>query len=300
MYQINQIHNSDSSNHCLEIENSEYNCYAKIHLNLGASLQELTLNGHQIIKDLSPLTYNNTYASSILFPFANRIKDGHYTFNGKAYQFEINQKEENNALHGLVYDKPFTVIDQKATQDKASVKLLYNQTNHSVGFPYTFSLLLEYTLTKNSINLNASIKNTGPEAFPFTIGWHPYFSSDNLYNSYLKFESNKTLVFDDRNITIDKTNIEPFNEFKIEDKNLDDCFVLNSNEIHFFTPNYNFLMTSSETDNFLQLYTPPHANTIAIEPTTGVSDSFNNGIGLKILDPQTFYEINWNITINQH
>ncbi|GGK12081.1 aldose epimerase [Yeosuana aromativorans] len=298
MYKINQTQGLDKSSHYLEIENSKHNSYAKIHLNLGASLQELILDGHHIIKDLSPLTYNNTYASSILFPFANRIKDGLYTFNGKPYQLEINQKEENNALHGLVYNKTFKLVEQKTTEENAIVKLLYNETKHSVGFPYTYSIQLIYTLTKNTIDLNVSIENTGTDGFPFTIGWHPYFLSHNLNNSYLKFDSNDTLVFDDRNITVDK---KPFNidgEFRLKNKNLDDCFLLNSNEIRFFTPKYSFVMTSSETDNFLQLYTPPHPNTIAIEPTTGVSDSFNNGIGLKTLDPQTFYEINWNITIN--
>jgi len=31
------------------------------------------------------------------------------------------------------------------------------------------------------------------------------------------------------------------------------------------------------------VYTPPKLNTIAIEPTTGVSNSFNNKIGLNTL-----------------
>ena len=298
MYKINQTQDSDKSSHYLEIENAKHNCYAKIHLNLGASLQELIIGGHHIIKDLSPLSYDNTYASSILFPFANRIKDGSYTFDGKPFQFEINQKAENNALHGLVYNKTFKLIEQKTTEEKAVVTLLYNETNHSVGFPYTYSIQLIYTLTKSSIELNVSIENTGSDTFPFTIGWHPYFSSHNLDDSFLTFDSNETLVFDDRNITIDKKPFEIDDEFKLKGKKLDDCFVLNSNEVHFFTPKYRFVMTSSDADNFLQLYTPPHPNTIAIEPTTGVSDSFNNGIGLKTLDPQTFYEINWNITIN--
>lgn len=298
MYNIKHTQNSSKKVDFIAIEDADKNAYAKIHLNLGASLQELILDGHPLIKDLSPLTYSSTYASSILFPFANRIKDGTYTCNGKRFQFEINQKEENNALHGLVYNKTFKLIEQKATEEKAIVKLLYNETDHSVGFPYTYSIQLIYTFTKNSIDLHVSIENTGTKTFPFTIGWHPYFLSDNLSDSYLKFDSNETLVFDDRNITIDKKPIEISDEFRLKGKNLDDCFVLNSNHIHFFTPKYSFEMTSSETDNFLQLYTPPHPNTIAIEPTTGVSDSFNNGIGLKTLAPQTFYGINWNITIS--
>jgi aldose 1-epimerase len=37
--------------------------------------------------------------------------------------------------------------------------------------------------------------------------------------------------------------------------------------------------------NFLQVYTPPHRNTIAIEPMTCLADAFNNKKGLIILKP---------------
>ena len=83
MCNIKHIKDSTINLDYIEIEDSEKICYAKIHLNLGASLQELLLNKHHIIKDLSPLTYDSTYASSILFPCANRIEDGVYKFGGK-------------------------------------------------------------------------------------------------------------------------------------------------------------------------------------------------------------------------
>ena len=154
MYNIN--HNNALN--ILEIENSKKKVYGKIHLNSGASLQELTLKGHILIKDLSPLTYANTYASSILFPFANRIKNGAYTFNNKAFQLEINQKEENNALHGLIYNKTFQIIDQETSHDSASILLEYNETELSVGFPYTYTIQLKYVFTSNDLNLNVSVK----------------------------------------------------------------------------------------------------------------------------------------------
>ena len=47
----------------LIIEHNEKSIFGKIYLDAGASLQELTLNNHKIIQDLSPLSYSNTYAS---------------------------------------------------------------------------------------------------------------------------------------------------------------------------------------------------------------------------------------------
>ncbi len=293
MYTIN--HNKDKNT--LEVRNNTNQVFGKMYLNDGASLQELTLKGHTVIEDLSPLTYANTYASSILFPFANRIKDGRYVFNDKAFQFDINQKEENNALHGLVYNKTFQIIDQKADSNSATVLLEYNETELSNGFPYTYNIQLKYVFTEDTLRLNVFIKNTDSKAFPYTLGWHPYFVCDKLFDSTLDFNSSKKVTLGERNIT---TGTQAFNSneiFKIEDKQLDDCWVLESGKVIFQTSKYQLTMGSSGENNFLQVYTPPRPNTIAIEPTTGVSDSFNNNIGLEVLNAGDTYSIDWNLKI---
>ena len=297
MYQIKHTKDLKKGLNFLEIEDSNKTSYAKIHLNLGGSLQELILSNHQLVKDLHPLTYNNTYASAILFPFANRIADGSYVFEHKTYQLDINQKEENNALHGLVYNKTFEIIDKKTTSEKGEVVLRYEEHMHSEGFPYTYIIDLTYILTKDNLTLNVTVKNTDIKTFPFTIGWHPYFISQDLSKSVVHFKSHQKCVFDERNITQKMDEIVIDNPFLIENKTLDDCFALDSNEIIFETPQYSFSLKSSEKDSFLQLYTPPHPNTIAIEPTTGISDSFNNGKGLKILKSNDAYHVQWNLKI---
>ncbi len=298
MYLIKHTQDLKKKLDFIEIEDTQKTTYAKIFLNLGGSLQELILNNFSIIKDLHPLTYNNTYASSILFPFANRIEDGIYEFEGKQYFLDVNQKEENNALHGLIYDKTFELIDQKKSNKEVMVTLRYQEQKRAKGFPYTYTILLKYILTKDSIDLNVTVKNTDTKTFPFTIGWHPYFASSDLFNSSVNFNSNKTVAFNKKNITLGLKDISLDGKFKIEDKTLDDCFVLDTNEILFETPKYSFVLTSTEKDCFLQLYTPPHLNTLAIEPTTGISDSFNNSIGLKTLKPNQGYNITWNLKIH--
>lgn len=296
MYKINHIKNSENNQDFIEIENLLINSYAKIYLNQGASLQDLKLSNHILIKDMHPMTYDKTYASSILFPFANRVKDGTYQFNGETYHLDINQKEEHNALHGLVYNKNFVVTSQETNKESASVTLLYQEKKGSPGFPFTYSIQLEYVLTQNTLDLIVKIKNTDSKTFPFTLGWHPYFLSSDLSKSSLLFDCNKKMVLDERNITKGIFYIDPIECLQIKDQSFDDCYVLNSDEVTFLTPKYILKLTSTEEDGFLQIYTPPHKNTIAIEPTTGVSDSLNNNIGLKTLHPDETYSITWNLS----
>ncbi|WP_203256825.1 aldose 1-epimerase [Hyunsoonleella ulvae] len=293
MYHINY----NKTLNILEITNPEASVYGKIYLEQGASLQELTLNNHEIIQDLSPLPYSDTYASSILFPFANRIKDGEYEFAGKTYQFEKNQAEEQNALHGLVYNKTFHVINEETTKDKASITLEYVEQNTAIGFPYTYKIRVEYVFAQTLVDVKITIENTDTKVFPFTVGWHPYFTSSNLYESHVSFDSTEKITLGDRNITTGTESINNNDTIQIKDSFFDDCWILNSDNVVFKTPDYNLKFNATGNNNFVQLYTPPRQNTIAIEPTTGVSDSFNNKIGLNTLEPGKTYSITWSIKI---
>ncbi|GAA4303957.1 aldose 1-epimerase [Aestuariibaculum suncheonense] len=297
MYTINLKTDNSNGLEYIEIENTSIQTSAKIYTSLGASLQALTLNGKQIITALDPLPYSDTYASSILFPFANRIDKGAYSFEGKTFQFPINEPGNNNALHGLVFNKTFKLIKQVTDEHQAAITLEYVEENVSKGFPYTFTIQLEYVLTANSLDLNVSVKNTDSKTFPFTLGWHPYFESANLFDSTLKFDSNKQLTFNDRCITTGTKDVSGTERFEIKDKYLDDCFLLNHNNITFNTPEYSFVMSSSSKESFLQIYTPPKKTHVAIEPTTGVSNSFNNVMGLQTLKPNETYHLNWNIKL---
>ena len=296
MFQIN--HNKKDN--ILELKNLEKTVYAQLFLDKGASLQKLKLNSTTIIKDLSPLDYKTTYASSILFPFANRIKDGKYHFNGNDFQFPVNVKEENNALHGLVFDKTFQLIKSELNEKSATIVLEYDKKTESFGFPYTFTVQLTYHFTEDNLNLEMVIKNTDTKAFPFTLGWHPYFLSSNLSESSLEFNGDKKMILNKRNIAIDSKKIDNTEAIAIKNNQFDDCWSLASDEIIFTTPEYKLKFNATGKNNFLQVYTPPKKNTIAIEQITGVSDSFNNKIGLNVLNANDTYQIKWSLNIQNN
>ncbi|MDO6736477.1 aldose 1-epimerase [Wenyingzhuangia sp. 2_MG-2023] len=293
MYTINQT--QENGLNYVQIVGA--NASAKICLDRGVALEELVLNQIPVIVDLNPLEYKDTYASSILFPFANRIKDGKYDYKGKTFQLDCNEANLNNALHGLVYDKLFTVKNSKTSENSASVILEYVETNKAVGFPYLFTVTVTYTLTQNGLALQLGVENNDVTSFPFTLGWHPYFLSDDLYNSSLIFSSNKSVEFDERMITKNIVEGEVAMPLEIKDKQLDNCYALDKSAVVFATPKYKMTIDSTAKENFFQMYTPPKANTIALEPVTGVSNSLNNQMGVQELSAGASYEITWTVTI---
>ena len=292
MFKVEESH----KNTFIELKNSDNSTKAIINLNEGGRLLTLNINNKELIKEIPDFAYKNSYASSILFPFASRIENGKYAFEDKEYQFNCNDLAKN-ALHGLVYNKKFEVENKSESKSNASVTITYKELENSVGFPFTYKIQLTYTLSQEEIKLSIHIENTDSKPFPFTLGWHPYFYSDNLRNSVLKFRSNQKIEFDENLITKRVIAIKTNNEYKIEDKQLDDCFILNSDTIEFSTPTYQVEIASSIKENYLQLYTPKDLPIIAIEPMTGISNSHNNKIGLQILEPKKSHSLIWSVKL---
>lgn len=295
MFTIKKIHNKN--NKVIEILDSISGTKAKIQLSYGASLDELNIRNIKVITNLYPLDYKKTYPSSILFPFANRINDGQFNFNGSNYNLQCNEKQLNNAIHGLVYNKAFLVDELKKFENHAEIKLYYEELNPPTGYPFKFRVELTYKLTNEFLSLKINVINLDDKKLPFTVGWHPYFKSVDLDKSKIQFDCIKKIKCNKNNIAL---GFEPFNSkmpLSLRKRRFDDAFVLENPDVKFFTPEYDLVLKSSEKESFLQLYTPMNTNAIAIEPMTGVSDSFNNKIGLKKLSPGQSYSIEWQVSI---
>jgi aldose 1-epimerase len=294
VYSIQSQNNANAVH--LILANAEKTTQVIISLNEGVRISSLIVGGKTIIKELPDFSYSDSYAAAILFPFASRIEKGAYQFDGKTYQLDCNQAGIN-ALHGLVYNKTFTVINQKVTDSTAAVTMVYTETNPPKGFPFQYALEVTYTLSENNVGIAIKVTNLDTTPFPFTLGWHPYFYTEHLAESVVKFNSHQQVAFDEKLITKELVLFTNEGDFAIENKQLDDCFVMNDAVIEFETNEYQVTITSDAAQNYLQMFTPPHRMLIAIEPMTGISNSFNNGIGLQVLAPAKTYEINWHLSI---
>lgn len=268
---------------------------ATFSLKEGGRLKSLHYKDKAVIADPENSTYTNHFAAAVLFPFANRIKDGKYTFERKSFQLESNEKNSTNAIHGLVYNKHFQLTNSFSNQDEFSINLVYEEQNPPAGFPFAFAVELKYRLTNTEFELIIKVENKSLLNFPFTLGWHPYFVVTNLNDCILEFDSLKRILFNQEQITIGITNGFAPRPFPLKNPYLDDCFVLHDKKVSFKTPDYQVEFNNSNHSKYLQLYSPPNEERIAIEPMTGISDSFNNKKGMKVLNPNEIFAEKWKI-----
>ena len=77
----------------------------------------------------------------------------------------------------------------------------------------------------------------------------------------------------------------------LKDIFLDNGYLLDPNHSRCVLENNNYkvLITPDHNYTYLQIYTPPHRKSIAIENLTGAPDSFNNKMGLLMLEPNKPY-----------
>ena len=255
----------------------------------GGRLVALKYADYDIIKATSIDEYGQNFASAILFPFANRVNKGSYEFEGKTYQLKCNENLRNNALHGLVFDKKFRTERVRNSDGHSSVELVYQSDENLTGFPFSFKITLNYSLNNNDLSLGIAIENTDTKSFPFTLGWHPYFYSNKLKDASVTFNSKNIVEQDSNQIT---SSLKPFKgsaHIKLGSIHLDNAYELNDNQVIFLTPDYKVTLDTFGQKSYLQLFTPEDGSSIAIEPMTGVSNSFNNNLGLKVLRPNEVF-----------
>jgi aldose 1-epimerase len=237
---------------------------------------------------------NTSYKSSKLSPFPCRLKQARYSFAGKSYEFQ-NKFPDGSAIHGLLFDKAFSIAEKKAGDESASVKLYYDYKKDDKGYPYDYRCEVVYTLfADDTLQVETSVSNKSDIAIPIADGWHPYFTLGGNVNEWLMQFTISAMVESDENL-IPTGRLLDYEQFRVPmtigHTFLDNCFVVKYEQdlpaCELFNP-FNKLKISFYPDSgypYLQIYTPPHRKSIAIENLSAAPDSFNNKIGLTILEP---------------
>jgi len=238
--------------------------------------------------------FSLSYKSAKLSPFVCRISKGKYKFEKISYEFG-NKFVDGSAIHGILFNKPFAVLDKKIDPDEASILLGYHYQKEDPAYPFEYSITVKYTLKKGGhLFLDTTVKNLSRERIPIADGWHPYFSLEGEVNDWLlSFHSRKMLAFDEKLIPIGHlTEYATFYSLqKIGTTFFDNCFLLEAGSevpAAVLVNPANGLRLSFFPDiyyPYLQIYTPDDRKSIAIENLSSAPDAFNNGMGLLILEP---------------
>jgi aldose 1-epimerase len=257
----------------------------------GANVLEIHFNGQNILDGYNTpeeLEAGKWGKSTVLFPFPNRLDGGKYQWNGKEYIFPINNAATGNAIHGFVREEAFEPEFVFLGQDLASFRCYFDYHGERDYYPFPFALELEFTIhDSGKFEVQVEVTNAHNDVIPVGFGWHPYFrlaSRADLHQ--MQLPAAEMVAINDRMIpTGQRTPYSDFLQKKVVGETaLDNCFISTK------TGNYQMVLegedqilkvkASASEFPFFQVFTPPHRESIALEPMSCNVDAFNNLDGL--------------------
>lgn len=121
--------------------------------------------------------YPVLFGTPILFP-PNRIDKGKFHFGERTYQFDINEQDKQNHIHGFVHTRKWDVSMIEVNEETISIITEFDSSKHEdvmVQFPHHFIIRMIYILNDNLFAKKAEIMNKSSEVLPFGFGYHTSF-----------------------------------------------------------------------------------------------------------------------------
>ncbi|HZR26178.1 MAG TPA: PQQ-dependent dehydrogenase, methanol/ethanol family [Vicinamibacterales bacterium] len=139
----------------------------------GHKATEMIVNGHNVLA---------TNGIPFLGPWANRLDEQAFYANGRRYALDMslgNIRGGDIPIHGfLTTATDWRVVETKADDDAAWVTSRLDVSTHEAWmkqWPFAHTIEMTYRLHEGALEVRTSIANTGHEAMPVAIGFHPYF-----------------------------------------------------------------------------------------------------------------------------
>lgn len=139
---------------------------------IGGSIASFGRDGRSILRGSAAPSSPLDCGSFPLVPYCNRIRDGRFTFRGRAVEIEPNMAGDPSPLHGDGWLVPWRVEGQSDTH----AVLMFD---HAAGeWPWDYRSIQRFSVGSDGLHAEISCTNHSSEMMPCGLGFHPYFPCD--------------------------------------------------------------------------------------------------------------------------
>lgn len=253
---------------------------------LGGCIAGLWLGSTPVLRStpLQDLHSVRQAASYPLVPFSNRVSHATLQWQGTNHPLVKNWAPDPHAIHGVGWERPWTVLDASDT-----FALLSYEHRADAAWPFDFDSSQAFKLEDHALELSLSITNQSANAVPAGLGWHPFFVK--RADARVQFEATGRWEMGDDKLP---THCGPSNgvDSACATLDVDHCFDGWTGVVNLRDSVLQSRVVSSLSR--LVVYSTPQSDSIAIEPVTHVNDAVNrmaqtgasaDDLGICILQP---------------
>ncbi|MFD2207048.1 aldose 1-epimerase [Kiloniella antarctica] len=236
-------------------------------------------------------------ASFPLIPYSNRIKEGRFSFEGKQYQLPLNFGKHPHSIHGVGWQENWQLIEHEANH------IIMELYHPGTTWPFPFKARQIIKLNGADLYNEIQLTNLASKSMPAGLGMHPYFPRHG--KAFLTAEVGQVWQTNETGLPIERKNCPPnwnlsagVNVDKLHCDNQFDPWSRTA-FIHWPKKNTSLSLTSSEDLNRLVVYAPENENFFCVEPTSHITDAFNNTslgkfpqeTGMRVLAPNETWTV---------
>lgn len=256
---------------------------------LGGAITSLSLGGRPVLRP-TPETASAILETACfpLVPYANRIADAGFQFQGRTVALPVLEAFAPHALHGDGWLKPWSVTAQG--HDHATMRL--DWIGNAEGWPWSWSAEQTVRLSEAGLRIDLTTTNTDQAAQPMGLGLHPYFTRAD--DARLQLAATAVWLTDDREVPhrlAAPRELIDWSEGVVlaEAPFVDHAYAGWTGPARLATGGRTVLVDASHNAGWAQVYAPRGETFVCVEPVTHRPDAVHapsdEATGLVVLEP---------------
>ena len=222
-----------------------------------------------------------------LVPFANRIADGRFRWDGRDHQLDRNFGDHPHTIHGVGWQSAWTVRDASAAA--AVLTLVHDARGQQARrWPFAFAAEQHIALTAQGLQVTLRVTNRHAGPAPAGLGLHPYFPRSSFGTLRFAAEGvwrNGPDSLPSRHVAVpaawDHSGGRPIGRLA-----LDQCFTGWDGAAHIEGHALGLTLQAGPATRYLQVYTPAGQDFFCVEPVSHMPDAINRAAHpMRVLGP---------------
>jgi len=143
-----------------------------VRADLGGAIAGLWHGETAILRSSEPARLASAHESAMfpLVPYSNRLGYRRFRWRGKDYTTRANVAGSPHSLHGLGWQRPWTIVSSNALE-----VVLELRHEGDADWPFAFTARQYLALDAASFGARLQLSNDADIDQPVGLGWHPYF-----------------------------------------------------------------------------------------------------------------------------